>query len=311
MKRTLLATAHRHGRRRARRRARRVGRRRAHRRLDDAQARPRHRRRARRPRRLRRSVGRARAGAGGVRFPITGGRIDARTAAGTIRHAGGLRFSAGRRSLTLRAPRVAVGRKIMLSARVGGGRVHLLELSGARVSRSGFNTNVSGLRARLTQKAATRAQRDVRRDGVQEGPAARHRERALAHGRGGHPGAQRHLARDRSGRAAGADEPGHRPRRDRAGDARGHDRGLPDRGRPGQARPLRGDDPPPGRHLAHQGLDRGAPGVVRRAARARARSCSRRSTAARRRPRSSTSTSPGSRRRSTGARSRWPASRPS
>ena len=61
-------------------------------------------------------VGRARAGAAGVRFPITGGRIDARTAAGTIRHAGGLRFSAGGRSLTLRAPRVAVGRKIMLSA---------------------------------------------------------------------------------------------------------------------------------------------------------------------------------------------------
>jgi hypothetical protein len=100
-------------------------------------------------------VGRARAGSAGVRFPITGGRINARTAAGTIRHAGGLRFRAGGRSLTLRAPRVAVGRKIMLSARVGGSRVHLLELSGARVSRSGFNTNVSGLRARLTQKAAS------------------------------------------------------------------------------------------------------------------------------------------------------------
>jgi hypothetical protein len=99
-------------------------------------------------------VGRARAGAAGVRFPITGGRINARTAAGTINHAGGLRFRAGKRSLTLRSPRVAVGRKIMLSARVGGSRVHLLELTGARVSRSGFNTNVSGLRARLTQKAA-------------------------------------------------------------------------------------------------------------------------------------------------------------
>jgi hypothetical protein len=99
-------------------------------------------------------VGRARAGAAGVRFPITGGRINARTAAGTINHAGGLRFRAGKRSLTLRSPRVAVGRKIMLSARVGGSRVHLLELTGARVSRSGFNTNVSGLRARLTKKAA-------------------------------------------------------------------------------------------------------------------------------------------------------------
>ena len=50
---------------------------------------------------------------------------------------------------------MAIGRKIMLSARVGGGRVHLLELTGARVSRSGFNTDVGRLRARLTQKAAS------------------------------------------------------------------------------------------------------------------------------------------------------------
>ena len=100
-------------------------------------------------------TGRARAGSAGVRFPITGGRIDPATAAGAIRHAGGLRFSAGGKSLTLRSPRVAVGRRIMLSARVGGRRVHLLQLTGARVSRSGFNTNVSGLRARLTQKAAS------------------------------------------------------------------------------------------------------------------------------------------------------------
>jgi hypothetical protein len=99
-------------------------------------------------------TGRARAGKAGVRFPITGGRIDPATAAGTIRHAGGLRFAAGGKSLTLRSPRVSVGRQIRLSARVGGQRVHLLKLTGARVSRSGFNTNVSGLRARLTQKAA-------------------------------------------------------------------------------------------------------------------------------------------------------------
>lgn len=99
-------------------------------------------------------TGRARAGRAGVRFPITGGRIDPATAAGAIRHAGGLRFSAGGKSLTLRSPRVAVGRKILLSARVRGTRVHLLQLSGARVSRSGFNTNVRRLRARLTGKAA-------------------------------------------------------------------------------------------------------------------------------------------------------------
>jgi hypothetical protein len=101
-------------------------------------------------------TGRARAAGGGVRFPISGGSIDPRTAAGRIDHSGGLRLSAGGKRITLSDYRVAVGRKIMLSARVGSGRVHILELAGrAKVTRSGFNTNVSGLRARLTAKAAT------------------------------------------------------------------------------------------------------------------------------------------------------------
>lgn len=101
-------------------------------------------------------AGRGRPVRGGVRFPISGGSIDPRTAAGRIDHRGGLRLSAGGRRITLSDPRVAVGRKIMLSARVGSGRVHVLELAGrARVTRSGFNTNVSGLRARLSAKAAT------------------------------------------------------------------------------------------------------------------------------------------------------------
>jgi hypothetical protein len=100
-------------------------------------------------------TGRARVAGGGVRFPITGGAIDPATAAGTIRHAGGLRLSAGGTRVTLASPRVAVGRQINLSARIGGGRLHVAKLVGrARVSRSGFNTNVRGLRAELTQKAA-------------------------------------------------------------------------------------------------------------------------------------------------------------
>jgi hypothetical protein len=101
-------------------------------------------------------TGRARAVRGGVRFPITGGTIDPATAAGRIDHRGGLRFSAGGKRITLSDYRVAVGRRINLSARVGSGRVHIATLAGTpRVTRSGFNTNVSGLRARLTAKAAT------------------------------------------------------------------------------------------------------------------------------------------------------------
>lgn len=100
-------------------------------------------------------TGRARAASGGVRFPITGGSIDPATAAGRIDHRGGLRFAAGGTRVVLKDYRVAVGKRIRLSARVGGARVHILELRGTpRVKRSGFNTNVSGLRALLTGKAA-------------------------------------------------------------------------------------------------------------------------------------------------------------
>ena len=174
-----------------------------------------------------------------MRFPITGGRIDAAHGGRDDPSRRRAALLGRRRSLTLRAPRVAVGRKIMLSARVGGSRVHLLELTGARVSRSGFNTNVSGLRARLTQKAATALNATFGVKAFKKGLRLGTASVRSQHRRGGHPGAQRHLARARSGRAAGADEPGHRARRDRAGDADRHDRGLPDLGRPGQARPLR------------------------------------------------------------------------
>lgn len=90
-----------------------------------------------------------------VRFPISGGSIDPATAAGTIRHRGGLRFSARGRRLVLKDFTVRVGGRITLSARVGSARVTVLDLVGTpRVSRSGFGTNVSGLTARLNRAAA-------------------------------------------------------------------------------------------------------------------------------------------------------------
>jgi hypothetical protein len=90
-----------------------------------------------------------------VRFPITGGRIDPVTAAGKIRHAGGIKFKAHGARIVLRRPTVRVGQRIMLSAIVGGSRVRLIELTGRpRISRSGFGTNVRGLTARLNRTAA-------------------------------------------------------------------------------------------------------------------------------------------------------------
>jgi hypothetical protein len=90
-----------------------------------------------------------------VRFPISGGSIDPASAAGTIRHRGGLRLSAGGSRIVLRDYVVRVGKRITLSARVGGNRVTILKLTGKpRVSRSGFGTNVDGLTARLNRTAA-------------------------------------------------------------------------------------------------------------------------------------------------------------
>jgi hypothetical protein len=90
-----------------------------------------------------------------VRFPISGGSIDPATAAGRIAHRGGLRLSAGGERIVLKNYVVRVGRKVTLSAQVGGSRVTILTLTGTpKVSRSGFGTNVSGLTAKLNRAAA-------------------------------------------------------------------------------------------------------------------------------------------------------------
>jgi hypothetical protein len=100
-------------------------------------------------------TGAARAQGRHVRFPISGGSIDPASAAGRIAHRGGLRLSAGGKRLVLKNYVVRVGRRITLSAQVGGSRVTILNLTGKpRVSRSGFGTNVGGLTAKLNRAAA-------------------------------------------------------------------------------------------------------------------------------------------------------------
>ena len=91
-----------------------------------------------------------------LRFPVTGGRIDPATAAGVIRHGGGLRLSAGGTRVALRRFQVTTtGGQINLSAQVGGGRLHVAKLRGQpTVTRKGFETRVRGLTAELTGKAA-------------------------------------------------------------------------------------------------------------------------------------------------------------
>ena len=92
----------------------------------------------------------------GVRFPITGGTLDSSTARGTIKHSGGLRFSAGGTSLTARSFTVKLGKRSTLSGRVGNRRVTLLTLntSRARITRDGLDTRIGGVRVTLTGAAA-------------------------------------------------------------------------------------------------------------------------------------------------------------
>ncbi len=95
-------------------------------------------------------------GRGGLLLPIAGGEIKPATGAGTIADRGGLTLTAGRARARLTDVRLRLGRGSVLSAKVGCTRVVVLSLDAARarVTRSGFDTNVLNLRARLTAAGA-------------------------------------------------------------------------------------------------------------------------------------------------------------
>lgn len=102
-------------------------------------------------------TGKAKAGSAGIAFPITGGRIDPATAAGTITHTGGLRLTAGRTSLRVSDFNVTVSANPSLTVKVNGGsRLSLLRpvLGKAKITRNGLGTTVSGVAVHLTSKGA-------------------------------------------------------------------------------------------------------------------------------------------------------------
>lgn len=98
----------------------------------------------------------ASVGRSGLTFPVTGGAADPSTLAGTVRHAGGIRFRAGGRTVVLRNPTYRIGRRSSLSMTVGGDRLRVLALdtSRAKVRRAGLDTRASRIRATLTGAAA-------------------------------------------------------------------------------------------------------------------------------------------------------------
>jgi hypothetical protein len=97
----------------------------------------------------------ARVAGGGIAFPITKGDVTLPTK-GSITHRGGLRFSAGGSSLVVRNFVIRLGRSPHLTARAGGARVRLLDLSlkRAKISRSGVAYVVRGVKATLAGPAA-------------------------------------------------------------------------------------------------------------------------------------------------------------
>jgi hypothetical protein len=102
-------------------------------------------------------TGRAKASSAGVAFPISGGRIDPATAAGTIRHTGGLRLRAGGTRVTLSDFTIAVRKTPTMSAKVNGGaRLGALVpvLGDAKVTRSAVRTTVTGVAIHLSTKGA-------------------------------------------------------------------------------------------------------------------------------------------------------------
>lgn len=98
----------------------------------------------------------AKAAGGGVRFPVTGGRLDSKTLVGNIRHSGGLRFSNGTTTVDLTRFTINIDAQPDLVATVGGKRVSILnlDLSGLKNRSKGKSIKLSGVKASLTADAA-------------------------------------------------------------------------------------------------------------------------------------------------------------
>lgn len=113
------------------------------------------------------AVAPARLVGGTISFPVVGGKFDPTAAVGTVEHQGSLVFSAGGRSIPLKAMQVkTTQRRSPISAKVGGSQLKLGRARDVAVSRSGFGEriHVSGLS--LSAKLATRLGKKLRLRGV-------------------------------------------------------------------------------------------------------------------------------------------------
>lgn len=95
-------------------------------------------------------------GDGSIGFPITKGRVDAKTLVGFINHSGGLAFTKGSTRVELTNFRITIGANPTLSAVLGGTRVDILtlDLARAKIAISDRNVAVGPVIAKLTKGAA-------------------------------------------------------------------------------------------------------------------------------------------------------------
>jgi hypothetical protein len=93
---------------------------------------------------------------GALSFPITGGKLDAKSFAGRIRHSGGIRLSQGSTSVDLTSFTINVDSDPDLTALVGGQRVSILNLDLSQLDAQvrGRRITLAGVRATLTAAAA-------------------------------------------------------------------------------------------------------------------------------------------------------------
>ena len=113
----------------------------------------------------------ARAGDAGIAFPITAGKLDAKTYAGEIKHSGGLSLTRGSTRVDLRNFVINVDKAPDLTARVGDARVSILDLdlSDAAITAKGRKLTIAGVKATLTDDAAGALNAAFSTDAFQEG----------------------------------------------------------------------------------------------------------------------------------------------
>lgn len=98
----------------------------------------------------------ASAEGGGLSFPITGGKLNAESFAGSVRHSGGIRLAKGATVVELTSFTINVDSDPDLTALVGGQRVSILKLDLSRLDAQvrGRRITLGGVRATLTAAAA-------------------------------------------------------------------------------------------------------------------------------------------------------------